>query len=284
MRGTAVGVEPGDEEIRIKVKTILQRMREVVEKVYPYPVPWLFIEVPFNERGALAVLFVRSVRVPTTFFPNYVNSAIVSLNRSRRIKAVSIVFEGGRIRSVHFIDSDGKDVFSDPGGDAGLAHMLIPEVFEAVKRARIESTTAQAEKWFREFVETAEFVSRLDEVKHVDPLDLLNRAGRVEQLDVYVARPMKNLDEIHMRIDAEKRVLTVDLSFYPYGRGFVECSFSGSDLDDIKISASVNTTEKRVRRYLMNLPDSILDDIRDSVRRFLEGYKLFRVAISFMKL
>jgi len=69
--------------------------------------------------------------------------------------------------------------------------------------------------------------------------------------------------------------------FHPHGKGSVKYSYS---LGDVKVTAGDGTTEESVRRYLMLIPNSLFDKIEDSVKAFLEGYKLFRVAISFIHL
>jgi len=94
---------------------------------------------------------------------------------------------------------------------------------------------------------------------------------------------MKNLEEVEIRLD-RRSVISINMLFHPHGKGSVEYSYSDHELEDVKVTASDGATEESVRRYLMLIPNSLFDKIEDSLKAFLEGYKLFRVAISFMKL
>jgi len=304
MKRAERAVQPSNEEINERIKMVLHRMKEVVEKIYPNPVPQVYIRVPFEDRDTLFVVFGGSVRIPATFFdgdaiivgnqsvaripaiffPSYTNTATLILNRRQRVRTVKINFDSGKVRSVEFIGDNENRVFFDPSGDVALTYMLMPDVFKLVRNSYIYSENPHAINWFKEFIDTAEYVSHLDEVKHVDPLDLLNRYGRTELFDVRVIRPVKNLEELLIRLNTRRNILSFEMFFLPYGRGFVDCEFEGDELRDVKISASIGVTENRVRRYLLQIPETIFDEIKSSLKAFLNAYRLFRATISFMNL
>jgi len=284
MKRAERAVQPSDEEVSEKIKLVLHRMNEVVEKVYPSPIPLTYIHVPFNDKDTLFIIFGKAVRIPSIFFPSYTDITTLLLNRRRTIRIVVINFADGKIRSVEFVDDEGKKVFHDPVGDAALTHMLIPDVYKAVRDSYIYSRNPYAEEWFKAFIDAVEFVSQMDDVKQIDPIDLLNRFGRTEIFDVRIIKPVKNLEELLIRINKEKNILSLEMFFHPYGRGFVDCEFSGNELRNVKISASMGASEDRVKRYLLLLPDNLFDSVKSSIKMFLDAYKLFRTAVSFLKL
>jgi len=263
-------VRSEDAEVIGKIESILRKMREVVDKVYPHPVPYFRIRVPFND-DILLVELRRPVRVDFIFFPDFVGSAIIHTNLRHTAAKIRIVFDGGTVREVALLDRSEKPLFRDPIGDSLLPIMLLPERFQALKNSRMRSESGHGEKWFKEFVSTIDQLSQVNEVKQIDSLELLNREGRVEILNVIIPRPVKNLEELRAKLDMNEKTLILDLFFYQ-GRGFAECTFGEGGLKDLKIWSGIGVTEKRVRKYLTLLPDRIFDDVIRSVKQFLEAF------------
>jgi len=128
------------------------------------------------------------------FSPSFFNNASVHLHR-HVIERVEVEFAHGKVHRALFIGG-GSAWFEEFRGVVVFLHMLLPEVFRAVKSGRIYSVKGRAEKWFREFISAAECVSQLDEVKYVRPQDLLNSAFRTEIFVDTIRHLTKNLEEV----------------------------------------------------------------------------------------
>jgi len=169
---------PADKEVANKLKEIAQRLTEIVEKLYPSPVKEISLDVPFSEHDVLTIELGRPVAMLPIFTLSFFNVASVYLHR-HVLETVEVEFAHGKVHRALFIGG-GSAWFEEFRDVVVFVHMLLPEVFRAVKSGRIYSVKGRAEKWFREFISAVEYVSQLDEVKYVRPQDLLNSAFRTE--------------------------------------------------------------------------------------------------------
>jgi len=285
MEMVGTSVQPADDEVNEKVETIMQRMKRIVEKVVPHPAPIVYVRVPFTDYDELTVEFRKPVPIRFLFCPNYSFEAYVDINLEETATALKMEFADGEIYSAELIDDNEDVIFAEPHGNTLLTYMLLPEIFSAARNANVYSKYGYAEKWFWEFVDAAEFVSQQDEVKQIDPIELLDREGRTEVLHVYIAKPVENLEGVDIELKTTIiNVLKIDMYFHPEGEGHVECVFDDSGLRGVIIMPIPGVPEWKIRRYLTLLPEAFFDEAENSIRRFLEAYKVFRATISFMNL
>jgi len=283
-----------DEIVKSRITYFVKRIQEIYEKYYPSPLPNVSVKAPINEDW-VDVTFRRPVKVSRIFFPTYAPTATVYVWRSNSIKRIEIDVKYGKVYAIDMIDNNGRKILSDYGGEIALTYMLMPEFMEALRTASIDSVHGTGAKWLEEFLDIAKEVRELsgyEEVKSLDPRELLNKDEKMNHIMIDIQKPVKNLDSVEIRswIDGFQGkpglgIFFTKLYFSRGGLGTVESDLNNGDVVNLNVTGVFGVGEKRVKKYLLLvLTDSLLDDIEDAIKSFVDAYKYFRLTLSMMNI
>jgi len=282
-------MELADEAITKKLETIAQKMFELY-RIYPRPIQYGKIRTPISE-AVLRIEFDEPASMPVYLLP--IATPLFVVDADNMIGSVEIGIHNGAVKQVTVIDDTGGILTVDYFAVPALSSLFTPGMLRALRGAKVASESPDAVEWFRELVNTVEFLYGSGEVESIDLHDLLDSRSRFSDIKVYLVKPSRDVDEasVWLHIDDEPMLDVTMINKRKKAKAALVCDLDGSKVKNVvfyafseKGTMFFRRPELYLKRFLFSIPDSMFDGVVKFAKKFLKAYKVLRIAASFMEL
>jgi len=283
-----------DNDVKQLLSIYLRKLNEILENIFPSPLPYVAVRTPVSE-DTIRIAFDNPVHIPIIIIP--ISSGIYAeigekwnTFTSAKIDIDSSLVSGSALSNYY----NAYPVY-DIGGSTGLTYLLSQEFINVIRPERISSNTGIGAEWMRNLIEVAKELremTEISEVKSLNPLDLLSKKYRTTKISILLRKPSEDMSIAKLlfeSIPTEKTTrrrgsFEVDFVSQSGWKGYVYFTHGNNEVRFVKISAD-SGEKRKVIDYLVTLfSESLLDKVAEATRKFLDDYKVFRVALSLVNL
>jgi len=278
------------ERIKEEVRKSAQSVLSLINVLVPREVPRLNPDIPFEE-DCIYVRFDRQVFLSSIVYPNKIYELIEKRKRTVELVRINIDRIGEKpygyvATRVSLCNAEGYCglLTEDP---EGLVLLFTPEFFGALKSATIESVNGAGAKWFEALVDSVADVMASEEVKHIDPRDLLSPKKRPGDVTVSLWDPLNDgISTANIIAKAYSGVRNFLIVYLKLGRDtYVSFSFNSDESKkrSFGMYATINKKKSKLSyEYIRQVfSDSNTKRIGEAITTFLETYKVLKIALEY---
>jgi len=284
---------------------IKDRLVDIVNRYYPAPPRPYTISVPFT-KDSISIRFRAPVILPFLVYPDkkhYPSSEVVEIYLYNfDLSSIFINFWREVLWSVELRSASGQ---IKAGDSILLSYLVFPEVHRALDEATIEFSSCDVKKWFEEFLDALDYVSRTNISDVITMKDLYNWSCytsifsiSIVDLPKYVYDAKIDLSILRNKNDFNKiDYLKIVIEMRVQNKGVAEFMFEDihyrekpSENLKVEVRTESDTRAKEVVskavEVLLMLIDSnnIFNSIERSITLFLDAYKKVLTAYKFMNI